>query len=64
MELLTTYETAAYLRVPRQTLASWRHKQVGPSYMRIGKHILYSKNDLVQWVAARRITHPEREGKK
>ena len=39
--LLSTFEAAAYLGVPRQTLAVWRSRDArhGPAYIHVGRHI-------------------------
>mgnify|MGYP002403594660 CR=1 FL=1 len=34
------------------TLRNWRSKGLGPPYMRIGKAILYAREDLERWEAS------------
>lgn len=55
--LLSTFEAADYLNVPRQTLAVWRHHRTGPVYVRVGRHVMYRRNDLDAWIDAQAV-HP------
>ena len=36
------------------TLRNWRSRGVGPAYLRIGRAILYAREDLERWEATRR----------
>lgn len=38
-----------------QTLASWRHKKVGPPYTLSGSRVLYKGEDLIAWLEANRV---------
>jgi predicted DNA-binding transcriptional regulator AlpA len=49
-DLLTTPEVAAILRLPKKTLENWRLKGTGPRYLRLGKHVLYDRADLRQFI--------------
>ena len=55
--LLSTFEAADYLGVPRQTLAVWRSRDVrqGPAYVPMGRHVKYRLADLDAFIAARRV---------
>jgi len=57
--LLSTFDTATYLGVPRQTLATWRSHATGPAYIRIGRHIKYRLQTLDTWVVANTVTPKE-----
>ncbi|MGD0886159.1 MAG: helix-turn-helix domain-containing protein [Thermodesulfovibrionales bacterium] len=46
MNLLTPKEAGAYLKVSTNTLATWRHKKQGPRFMRTGRVIKYTREDL------------------
>ena len=48
-------ETAAYLRVARQTLAKWRCIGTGPRFVRIGGRIFYDVADLETFIADRKF---------
>lgn len=38
-----------------QTLAAWRHKKIGPSYILSGSRVLYKGADLIAWLNANRV---------
>ncbi|TFV46280.1 helix-turn-helix domain-containing protein [Blastococcus sp. TF02A-35] len=48
-ELLTITE-AELLRAPVATLRYWRHLGPGPRSFRLGRRVLYRRNDLQAWV--------------
>lgn len=41
--LLSAAEAAEYLNVARQTLAVWRLNGKGPTYVKVGRKVAYSK---------------------
>jgi len=55
--LLTTFQAAAHLGVPRQTLSVWRSRKppTGPAHIRIGRFIHYRLSDLDYWLDQQRI---------
>jgi hypothetical protein len=52
-QLMTTQETADYVRHAGQTLAKWRCYGQGPRYVRVGRSILYDRADVDAWLDAR-----------
>ena len=50
--LLTLTEAAAVLRTPVATLRYWRHLGIGPAGFRLGRRVLYRRDDLDRWVEA------------
>ncbi len=40
---------------PREKLAQWRHKGIGPAFYRLGRKIIYRGEDLNAWVDAQRV---------
>ncbi|SFE92457.1 helix-turn-helix transcriptional regulator [Blastococcus tunisiensis] len=50
-ELLTLNEAAAILRAPVATLRYWRHLGVGPDGFRLGRRVVYRRQDVDRWVA-------------
>ncbi len=54
-ELLTTDETAAYLRFSPGALVALRYRKSGPPYSKLGQAVRYSKADLDRWVADHRV---------
>jgi excisionase family DNA binding protein len=51
-DLLTISEAAALLRAPVATLRYWRHMGTGPCSFRLGRRVLYRREDLHAWVDA------------
>ncbi len=52
-ELLTITEAAELLRTPVATLRFWRHRNIGPRSFRLGRRVLYRRDDLRAWIDAR-----------
>lgn len=52
-ELLTPEEAAAVLRTPVATLRYWRHLGVGLDGFRLGRRVIYRRQDVDRWVAER-----------
>lgn len=48
--LWTVKDVSAYLRVPVQTLYSWRVQGYGPKARRMGKHLRYRPEDVAAWL--------------
>ena len=40
------------------TLARWRHKRIGPRFIKVGKQVFYSKESVRRWLE-RLETRPE-----
>jgi excisionase family DNA binding protein len=53
-ELLTLPEAAELLRAPVATLRYWRHLGSGPHSFRLGRRVLYRRDDVQAWVDAQR----------
>ena len=53
-ELLTITEAAEVLRSPVATLRYWRHLGSGPRSFRLGRRVLYRRDDLLAWIDAQR----------
>jgi excisionase family DNA binding protein len=61
--LLTITEAAALVRTPVATLRYWRHRGTGSRSFRLGRHVLYRREDVTAWIDARREGEdPERPG--
>jgi hypothetical protein len=39
----------------REKLAQWRHKNVGPTYYKLGRKIIYHGTDLNTWAEAQKV---------
>lgn len=51
MDLMTTTEVAERLRVPEPTLRYWRHQGAGPPSFKLGRRVLYRRDDVDAWLA-------------
>jgi excisionase family DNA binding protein len=49
-ELLSIAEAAELLRAPVATLRYWRHLGTGPRSFRLGRRVLYRRDDLHAWI--------------
>ena len=49
-ELLTIAEAAQLLRAPIATLRYWRHLGTGPHSFRLGRRVVYRRDDLHAWI--------------
>jgi DNA-binding transcriptional MerR regulator len=58
--LLTVAEAAEFLRTPVATLRYWRHLGVGPTGFRLGRRVVYSRADLISWLAQKREAEASR----
>lgn len=43
------------LIAPRGKRAQWRHRRVGPAFLKMGRRVKYSGDDLNAWIADNRI---------
>src|SRR3712207_4060435 len=50
---MTLAETAAYLRTPVATLRYWRHLGEGPASFRLGRRVVYRREDVDRWIGER-----------
>ena len=53
-ELPTITEAAELVRAPVATLRYWRHLGTGPRSFRLGRRVLYRRDDLHDWIAQQR----------
>lgn len=51
-DLLTITEAADLLRAPVATLRYWRHLGTGPRSFRLGRRVLYRRDDVLAWIDA------------
>lgn len=49
-QLLTIEEAMAVLRKSRETLAKWRCEGSGPTYIKVGKTVLYQRSELEKFL--------------
>lgn len=48
-EYLTTEEVAAHYRISVRTVEKWRHRSVGPRWVRVGRRALYPLDGIRQY---------------
>jgi hypothetical protein len=53
--LLTEVAAAKFLNVSTRTLQSWRMKDQGPAYIKVGRAIRYRSDDLLAYVEANTV---------
>jgi excisionase family DNA binding protein len=49
---LTTAEVAAITRAPEGTVRFWRHKGTGPRGVKVGRRVLYRRDDVEAWLSS------------
>ena len=49
-DLLTTAEVALITRAPASTLRYWRYIGTGPRSFKLGRHVLYRRDDVAAWI--------------
>lgn len=55
-ELLSEQELAAWLKVSPHTLRTWRNRNQGPTFVKVGDLYRYKSDDVKAWVASRTVT--------
>jgi predicted DNA-binding transcriptional regulator AlpA len=54
-ELLTPKETADWLRTSPGSLANMRYHADGPPFIRIGRRVLYDREEVAKWLDRHRV---------
>lgn len=49
-DLLSPQQLAELLSIPLATVYRWRSRGDGPMAMKLGRHVRYRMNDVVQWL--------------
>ncbi len=57
MRLLTPLEVSEMLRIPVATLYRWRYVRKGPPALKLGRHLRYSEDVLLEWLRGQQ-DHP------
>ena len=52
-DLMTRQQAADYLGVTPQALSQMNVRGQGPRFVRIGRSVLYRRNDLLEWIESR-----------
>lgn len=56
--LLSIEDLATYLGVPVATIYDWRVDGKGPCGIRVGRHVKFTRDDVLAWVDAQREVRP------
>ena len=56
MDYLTTAEVASITRTPVESVRYWRHVGKGPASFKVGRRVLYARDDVEAWLQAARLT--------
>ena len=51
MRLLWPDEVAEILGVPVTTLYGWRYRQIGPTALKVGRHLRYRREDIERFIS-------------
>lgn len=51
-ELLTTSDVSLLTRAPLSTVRYWRHCGTGPPSFRLGRRVVYRREDVETWIAS------------
>jgi hypothetical protein len=55
VDLLTQEEASAVLHKSPRVLRFWRTAGIGPAYVKLGKTVLYDRNDLISYVRSNTV---------
>jgi hypothetical protein len=55
LELLTQEEAAVVLRKSPRVLRFWRTAGIGPAYVKLGKTVLYNREDLIAYIRSNTV---------
>lgn len=62
IRFLMAKEVAEETRVPEATLAWWRHVGQGPAWFKIGRRVLYRRDELDKWLTEQMNAAPYSRG--
>jgi predicted DNA-binding transcriptional regulator AlpA len=63
-DLLPEDKLAQEIGVSKATLVSWRQKQIGPAYTKLGKRVFYQRAAIQQWIGASERPMPREGGRR
>lgn len=52
--LLSTAQVSTMTGVPQNTLRYWRYRGYGPTSFKLGRRVVYSEDDLTEWIERQR----------
>jgi predicted DNA-binding transcriptional regulator AlpA len=54
-QVINEVEASEKLHLATQTLRNWRHQRKGPPYLKIGRSVRYSLEDLAEYIESKKI---------
>jgi len=51
--LLTVRDVAQMLKIPTQTIYTWRYEGIGPPGFKVGRHLRFKRDDVERWLNER-----------
>jgi len=57
--LLSVDEVADFLAIPAGTLYQWRYRGLGPTALKVGRHLRYRPADVERWLDTRSAAYLE-----
>ncbi len=54
-DLLTSKQAGEILRAKEATLEGWRHRKVGPPWLKLGGLVRYDRVKLLSWIESQRV---------
>ncbi|MEV6612142.1 helix-turn-helix domain-containing protein [Kutzneria sp. NPDC051319] len=58
-ELWTPEDLGMFLQLSEKTLKDWRYKGYGPPWLRMGKHVRYDSEAVLDWLEGRSTNNPD-----
>jgi hypothetical protein len=58
-ELWTTEELGMFLQLSEKTLKDWRYKGYGPPWIKMGKHVRYDVDAVLDWLEGQSMNDPD-----
>jgi predicted DNA-binding transcriptional regulator AlpA len=58
MDLMRVPEVAQLIGVPEATLRFWRHINAGPPSAKLGRRVVYRREDVLAWIEAQFANDP------
>lgn len=56
--LLSPEQLSEYLGVPLRTIYQWNHRGVGPTFLKVGRHLRCRSSDIERWLDGQAVQRP------
>jgi predicted DNA-binding transcriptional regulator AlpA len=61
-QLLPLKEVSQEYGFPEPTLYDWRHRNVGPKSVRLGRRVFYRRSEIERWICEQERLESDRHG--